>query len=243
MGQNLFKSKRNDEDNNNHAQLTDDENLFFEFIVSPEYLDWRRNDKTITEEEILKISKKQADMPVQINNYLYLSNAENAHKMDKLKTRGITHVLNVAGPSAQIQDGTIYEKNNIIALNIDADDEEGYPMLKKHLMECQLFVNKCKKMKNGKIVIHCHAGINRSGVIMAAIYMLEEKKNILDVVKHLRLCRGNACLWNESFVKQLIKLASSKALLGPTPNIASNNNVVRKNKNTFNSKKLKSLFD
>ena len=54
MGQNLFKSKRNDEDNNNHAQLTDDENLFFEFIVSPEYLDWRnRNDKTITEEEIL----------------------------------------------------------------------------------------------------------------------------------------------------------------------------------------------
>ena len=109
-------------------------------------------------------------------------------------------------------------------------------MLKKHLMECQLFVNKCKKMKNGKIVIHCHAGINRSGVIMAAIYMLEEKKNILDVVKHLRLCRGNACLWNESFVKQLIKLASSKALLGPTPNIVSNNKVVRKNKNTFNSK-------
>ena len=58
MGQNLFKSKRNDEDNNNRAQLTDDENLFFEFIVSPEYLDWRRNDKTITEEEILKISKR-----------------------------------------------------------------------------------------------------------------------------------------------------------------------------------------
>ena len=27
MGQNLFKSKRNDEDNNNHAQLTDDEKL------------------------------------------------------------------------------------------------------------------------------------------------------------------------------------------------------------------------
>ena len=151
MGQNLFKSKRNDEDNNNHAQLTDDENLFFEFIVSPEYLDWRRNDKTITEEEILKISKKQADMPVQINNYLYLSNAENAHKMDKLKTRNITHVLNVAGPSAQIQDGTIYEKNNIIALNIDADDEEGYPMLKKHLMECQLFVNKCKKKTAGPL--------------------------------------------------------------------------------------------
>ena len=62
MGQNLFKSKRNDEDNNNRAQLTDDENLFFEFIVSPEYLDWRnRNDKTITEEEILK-AKNEVDI-------------------------------------------------------------------------------------------------------------------------------------------------------------------------------------
>ena len=121
-------------------------------------------------------------------------------------------------------------------------------MIKRHLEECQSFVNKCKQVKNGKIVIHCHAGINRSGVIMAAVYMLDEKKNILDVVKHLRLCRGNACLWNESFVQQLIKLAASKGLLGPKPNI--NNDTVSKQKNAaakvvktkFNSEKLKSLF-
>ena len=244
MGQNLFKSTANN--SHNDVQLSDEEYLYFEYIINPEHLDWR-NGRT-NNEEIILLSKKQANMPVQINEYLYLSNAENAHKIEKLKERGITHVLNLGGPSAKIPDETKYAENNILALNIDADDEEGYPMIKRHLEECQSFVNKCKQVKDGKIVIHCHAGINRSGVIMAAVYMLDEKKNILDVVKHLRLCRGNACLWNESFVQQLIKLAASKGLLGPKPNI--NNDTVSKQKNAaakvvktkFNSEKLKSLF-
>jgi predicted protein tyrosine phosphatase len=245
MGQHLFKSTT--DNTYSDIQLSDEEKLYFEYIINPEHLDWR-NGKKNEEEEILLISKKQANMPVQINGYLYLSNAGNAHKIEKLKERGITHVLNVAGPSAKISDETKYAKNNITALNIDADDEEGYPMIKRHLKECQTFVNKCRQVKKGKIVIHCHAGINRSGVIMAAIYMLNENKNILDVVKHLRLCRGNACLWNESFVQQLIKLAASKGLLGPKPNL--NNNTTSKTnytaaktgKSKFNSEKLKLLF-
>lgn len=239
MGQTLFKLKHNRD-----IQLTDEEHLYFECIINPEYLDWR---KGRSKNEVLQISKKQVDMPVQINEYLYLSDAKNAHQIEKLKERGVTHVLNVAGPSAKMSNGAEYAENNITALNIDAEDEEGYPMIKRHLKTCQSFVNKCKEVQNGKIVIHCHAGINRSGVIMAAIFMLDENKDILDVVKHLRLCRGNACLWNESFVQQLIKLAASEGLLGTKPNIGKDNisttNPAAKRGNTkFSSEKLKALL-
>ena len=75
--------------------------------------------------------------------------------------------------------------------NLDADDEEGYPMLSQHLERCMAFYAECKSTENSKMVIHCQAGINRSGVITAAIYMLEEQMHVLDVVKHIRRRRGN----------------------------------------------------
>ena len=52
------------------------------------------------------------------------------------------------------------------------------------------FYAECKSTENGKMVIHCQAGINRSGVITAAIYMLEEQMHVLDVVKHIRRREG-----------------------------------------------------
>ena len=111
----------------------------------------------------------------------------------------------------------VYKDVGIISLNLDADDEEGYPMLSQHLERCRAFYAECKSTENGKMVIHCQAGINRSGVITAAIYMLEEQMHVLDVVKHIRRRRGNCYLWNVSFQKQLIALAKKNGLLGPKP--------------------------
>merc|ERR1711907_41683 len=89
--------------------------------------------------------------------------------------------------------------------------------ISRHLDCCRAFYTECKSTASGKLVIHCQAGINRSGVIVAAIYMLEERKNVLDAVKHIRRCRGNCFLWNESFQKQLVVLTKKNNLLGPKP--------------------------
>ena len=122
-------------------------------------------------------------------------------------------------------------------------------MLAQHLERCRAFYAECKSTENGKMVIHCQAGINRSGVITAAIYMLEEQMHVLDVVKHIRRRRGNCYLWNVSFQKQLIALAKKNSLLGPKPedipNISYNefeNYVDQSGKNKFSSEKIKSLF-
>ena len=48
------------------------------------------------------------------------------------------------------------------------------------------------------MVVHCHAGINRSGVIAAALMMLRTNSSVLETVAHCRRQRGNAFLWNRT---------------------------------------------
>ena len=226
-------------------EIGEDELPYLCCLEDVEKLDWRHG---LSEDEILKISKEQANMPVEISPRLYLSDRRGAHNLERLRELQITHVLNVAGPSAMM-DSKVYNDVGIKSLNLDADDEEGYPMLSQHLERCRAFYAECKSTENSKMVIHCQAGINRSGVITAAIYMLEEQMHVLDVVKHIRRRRGNCYLWNVSFQKQLIALAKKNSLLGPKPedipNISYNefeNYVDQSGKNKFSSEKIKSLF-
>lgn len=167
-------------------------------------------------DDIQAMAIKQAQLPVEIASYLYLSDAKSVRDVPTLKKRGITHVLNVAGPSAK---GPLadYENAGIEYLQIDADDEEGYDMLGLHLEEAQAFVAKARASEGGKCAIHCHAGINRSGVLVAAIYMLDTNTDVLGAVAHCRMQRGNAFLWNHSFQSSLVALARERGLLGARP--------------------------
>lgn len=186
----------------------------------PECLDWKRG---LTEEEIQTCALRQIDMPVPITQTMYLSDHRRACDVQKLKSLGITHVLNVAGAAAR-GPTDIYEANDIVYKEVDADDEEGYDMIGKHLEECQLFI-KAAASAGGKTVVHCVAGINRSGVIVAAIHLLEEAEaaegsvsgTVLLTVAHCRLQRSNCFLWNHSFQLQLALFAKKHNLLGPLP--------------------------
>ena len=86
----------------------------------PGDFDWKRG---LGHDEIIQISKEQANMPVEISPRLYLSNRIGAHNIERLKELEITHVLNVAGPSAQLE-AQIYKTVGISSLNLDAEDEE-----------------------------------------------------------------------------------------------------------------------
>lgn len=186
----------------------------------PSCLDWKRG---LTDEDIQSYSLRQINLPVSITPSLYLSDHKSVCDVEKLKSLGITQVLNVAGPAAR---GPLeqYQANGILYKEVDADDEEGYDMLGKHLDECQQFVHSTEA--DCKTVIHCVAGINRSGVIAAAIHLLEEAEevressssvSVLHTVAHCRKQRSNCFLWNESFQLQLARLAQKHQLLGPLP--------------------------
>ena len=69
-----------------------------------------------------------------------------------------------------------------------------------------------------QVLVHCAAGLNRSGVLVAAERMLSTPgETVLETVAHCRKQRGNMIVCNESFQAQLVALARTHDRLGPAP--------------------------
>jgi hypothetical protein len=205
-------------------QCTEDVWPYVWAIGEPECLDWKigKTDSftegtSLTHDLMMSISLQQQNLPVCISPHLYLSNHNSVTNIEQLQVRGITHVLNVAGPAAR---GPVqkYKEHGMQYKEIDAEDDETYLMLGLHLNECMVFINDAAA-KKGVCVVHCAAGINRSGVIAAAYYLLTFQIPVLNVVAHCRRQRGNHFLLNTTFQLELVLLARKHGLLGPPPGL------------------------
>ncbi|KAH8091156.1 phosphatase [Aureococcus anophagefferens] len=95
----------------------------------------------------------------------------------------------------------------IETLVLEARDEPGYPMLANHLDAARAFLAKARR-GGGAVLVHCVQGLNRSGVLVAADLMLEERRSVLDAVRHCRARRGNECVSNKTFQRDLVDLAA-----------------------------------
>jgi len=191
-------------------------------IRDVEQLEWKTSKSAF---DINRIAKAQTQLPVPIGlpaTGLFLGDAQCARNIPRLRELGITAIVNVAGPASQNFDlDREYLSHGINVLRLKAEDEEGYPILALHLETVQ---NQLQTWRNGSeskqrnVLIHCTAGINRSGVLVAALLMGLEHKNVLETVKHIRERRGNCFLWNKSFQEQLVAHARQLGLLGdPLP--------------------------
>lgn len=147
----------------------------------------------------------------EILPYLYLGGGEAASNPDLLMKLGINYILNCASLEVQL-DKNFYEKNglNVNFLSFPADDDINYDMT-QHLSEAMNFIEDCRK-SNGKILIHCLMGINRSGFITAAHIMEQKHFGIVQTVNFIRSKRG-LVLTNEKFLTQLISYANEKRCL------------------------------
>jgi len=104
----------------------------------------------------------------------------------------------------------------IIHKRIPCDDVEGYDMLGEHWEECREFLQSVKNTPDGRVVVHCLAGVNRSGFVVCGAYMFFQRHNLIPAVRHCLVRRGRI-LWNQSFQDQLCLLAHRENLLGPRP--------------------------
>ena len=158
--------------------------------------DGSRDAPLLPSASIEEIARRQQQLPCEILPHLFLSDAKGARDIGRLQELGITRVLNAAGPAAR-GPADDYTAAGITVKEFDAEDESGYPMLKTHLQASREFVEDARR-KGGKVVIHCVAGINRSGVLVAAELMLFKRIPVLEAVAHCRRQRGNAFLWNKT---------------------------------------------
>lgn len=182
---------------------------------------WIRKLNSILDDNIIELNPFVPvclDLPVQLSPWLYISDESKALDKGVLQKLGITHVLSMnAVPSYRnrhILD--FYESLDIVNLRIHAEDAEGYNLIEKHGEECLNFL-RCVQEKEGlKVVVHCVAGINRSGLISCAALMIFEQRNVTDAVKHCRERRGTI-LSNKSFREELCLFAAKHDLLGEKP--------------------------
>jgi protein-tyrosine phosphatase len=193
-------------------------------IRDPEVLDWRQG---LRDNEVRTMSKQHARLPVMIGKAstgLFLGDAKCARDIPRLKSLGIQCIVNVAGEASKHYDlDEDYLACDMHVLRLSAEDEEGYPMLERHLNTVRTQIKEWRAVIGAetKILVHCTAGINRSGVLVAALLMESENMVVLEAVKHIRSRRGNCFLWNESFQEQLVAYARKLNLLGALPPDAS----------------------
>ena len=154
----------------------------------------------------------EPELPCQILPHLLLGDMACASHLTQLKQRGVTHVLNMAGEDARLADD--HGLHSVEYLEVAAMDLAGYDIL-QHWPAAAAFIQRAFDA-GGLCLVHCAAGINRSGFVACAELMLRERLTVLEAAARVRAARG-VVLLNESFRRQLLELAQEHALLGTLP--------------------------
>lgn len=159
-------------------------------------------------------SKGQKVFPPKMTRicaHLYIGNMENAENITNLNENGITCVVNtVEGEYENTKTGKRFYGDRFQYLGFLSLDEESYPIL-KHFDEVYNFIETARE-NNSKCLIHCMAGINRSGCLAAAYYMVFKGIGPISAVEHILQARERL-LSNDGFIERLVRFASERNLL------------------------------
>lgn len=151
-------------------------------------------------------------LPVTILPHLLLGDQFSAWDANTLKALGVTHVVNCANVANR---GLLdHAELGIDYLELDAEDSIAYEIMQHHAQASER-VRVCRD-GGGVCLLHCQAGINRSGALVAAELIAGERFTLLDAVALLRKARGQVLI-NRSFQIALVRFAKAEGLLGGLP--------------------------
>ena len=142
-----------------------------------------------------------------IPNFLWLGDEDCAIDINTLQSLGINYILNCAGYDVM----DVKYPSNFQTHVLFADDADDYNIINDDIASCIEFVTNCIN-NNGKILIHCLAGMNRSATITIAVLMYFKGMDLLSCIKYTQQRRG-WILSNESFQRQLVQYAQKLDLL------------------------------
>ena len=155
------------------------------------------------ESENTSISEPVAIIP----GLLFLSSFHAASKIPVLKYHKITHVVRLC--PEMLQDWT-RESPDIKYTAISARDYETYDIM-QHL-DTVLGVMAEAAKSNTAVLVHCFAGVNRSGTLVTAAYMKHTRTPLFEAVRYVKSKR-DVLMENEGFQRQLVVWASKEGLL------------------------------
>ena len=146
--------------------------------------------------------------PTKLTHHLYLGDYGDADSLGQLEELGITHVLNCAGESLASHRRPLFMqfgKTSIVGYReYDAVDDETYDM-SQHFQDAIKFISDASE-SDGKTLVYCRKGMNRSVAVCVAYLMWEQKTSLWDTVNYVAKLRGKI-LTNTAFQAQLIRFA------------------------------------
>jgi hypothetical protein len=119
----------------------------------------------------------------KINEFIYLGSRTPAMSRDVLKQNGITHVLNCAGT---ICDNYFPNDFHYTTLALIDGGSEDITCLVYHVLD--LFED--VQRQNGKVFVHCHAGISRSSSFVIAYVMWKKRRSYEAALKQVKDIRA-----------------------------------------------------
>jgi protein-tyrosine phosphatase len=120
---------------------------------------------------------------------LSLGSWRDAADPEKLKARGITHVLNVAKEVPPSSEREAMESGDFCHKTIPLVDCHSQN-IDEHFEDAFTFIQDARA-QNGKVLVHCRRGISRSAAIVVGYLMSHENytyEEALDFVKEKRSC-------------------------------------------------------
>ena len=157
---------------------------------------------------------KSQNIPTQMSrilDHLYLGSYEDAINVEALRAAGITHIVNtVATNYENCRTGPQFYGDEFAYYGFTSEDEMRYPIM-RHFDETYEFIESCRQ-SDGKCLIHCMAGVNRSGSLAVAYVMLLKGMGPLSATQLVFDSRG-FLLTNDGFKERVVKLAAERGLL------------------------------
>lgn len=156
-------------------------------------------------------SKRNPKNMTEICDHLYLGSFDDAENIEKLKEESITYVVNtVEDEFENMKTGKEFYGENFKYLGFLSEDIDTYPIL-KHFDQVFTFIEEARK-NNSKCLIHCMAGINRSGCLATAYYMVFKGIGPISAADHVFHARGTL-LSNTGFIERLVRFSNDRNLL------------------------------
>ncbi|XP_062410480.1 dual specificity protein phosphatase 4 [Sardina pilchardus] len=137
--------------------------------------------------------------PVEILPFLFLGSALHASKKDMLDGMGISALLNVSSNCPNHFEG-IYQYKCIPVEDNHKEDISSW------FIEAIEFIDSVKD-SNGRVLVHCHAGISRSATICLAYLMMKKRVRLDDAFEFVKQ-RRSIISPNFSFMGQLLQFES-----------------------------------
>eukprot|EP00475_Leptophrys_vorax_P034451 TRINITY_DN5560_c0_g1_i1.p1 TRINITY_DN5560_c0_g1~~TRINITY_DN5560_c0_g1_i1.p1 ORF type:complete len:185 (-),score=39.16 TRINITY_DN5560_c0_g1_i1:266-790(-) len=130
---------------------------------------------------------------------LFITNYFGASKQENLTAHGITHVV-VCDPRLNMCHPDIAQY-----LRVPIDDNPGQDILQS-LPEVLLWIDEALQQEQSSVLVHCAAGVSRSGAIVTAFVMYKQKVSMEVALNTVQAAR-TLVNPNVGFREQLTKFA------------------------------------